>query len=247
MRNDHPKDTGGWILSILFHSTLIASLVLMGQKATQTQVVLSLGGGGGGGGPVSIDLLGSLPDLPEPRVPRQIRKYEEEPQPVPPTPEDLPEPFPEKKVSKPDIRPTVAPNLRPSKEKPGEGLSGETPLHFGLGKGSGSGFGEGSGPGTGDTNFPYPSWLQIAKARIQGNWRPLIPPVGETKTYIARVFFRIDRGGRLLEFNIVESSGSPVYDQSIERAIRLASPFPQLPYAYPADTLAFDLTFRYTP
>lgn len=244
----------GWIGSLLIHTAFLLTLMFAGRWSMESSTVLSLGGGGGGG-PIEVELVGSLgnPSQPEPdeeiRAPREIRKFKPPEPAVPPEPDALPEPEPPetKRKTKQDERPVVAPNVR-KKAKNGETPSEQT-LRFGFGSGSGSGYGPGSGPGSGGgtETFPYQSWVQIVKTRIQANWRPLIAPVGERRTYQARVFFRLDRQGNLLEFKVIQSSGEPLFDQSIERAIRLAAPYPPLPYQYRGQTLAFDLTFRYTP
>ena len=244
-------DRRGWIGSFLLHLSMIITLTVVGRWNGGPDEVMLMGGGGGG--PIQVELLGRLPGNKAPsskeiRAPREIRKYEPQVVKPPPEPDALPEPEPpaKKKKRRIDNRPVRAPNVR---KRSRSNSPEENTVRMGFGGGEGSGIGSGTGPGygSGRVAFPYPSWIQIVKTRIQANWRPLIAPVGEPRTYQARVFFRIDRNGNLLEFKILRSSGESLFDQSIERAIRLAAPFPPLPYQYRGRTLAFDLTFRYTP
>ena len=250
----------GWMGSLVVHVAIALVLFLVRGAFSSSSMIVMGFPGGGTGGPMRIDLVspeeagGVLP--PEPAVPRSIRKYTPEPEPLPPEPEDLPEPEPR---TKPDDRPKVAPNVRAKKRvqppaptpSPVRSTDVHAPVRFGLsggrGGGQGSGIGTGIGPGTGQGAFPYQDYLLAVRTRIQTFWRPLIAPRGPAQTYVARVFFTIDRSGRLVTLRITRSSGEPLYDMSIERAIRLAAPFPPLPAGYSGRTLSFDIEFRYQP
>jgi len=242
------------------HVTLALVLFLVQGAFSSSSMVVMGFPGGGTGGPMRIDLVSpeeaGMAPPPEPAVPRSIRKYTVEPEPPPPEPEDLPEPEPRKP---PDDRPKVAPNVRAKKRvaspvpapSTARATVAQTPVRLGLsggrGGGQGSGIGTGIGPGTEQGAFPYRDYLLAVRTRIQTFWRPLIVPRGPIQMYIARVFFTLDRSGRLITLRITRSSGEPLYDMSIERAIRLAAPFPPLPAGYPGRTLSFDIEFRYRP
>lgn len=243
----------GWFFSVLLHAAVLAAFARWGGPAFLPGTVARLGGGGGS---IRVDLLESVgpPSASPPVVPRSIRKYEETPPAPPPRPDDLPE-LPEKSPARkpPSERPTTAPNIRarktdspvpsaaPSSTSPGS--AGGTAVTMGIGSGSGPGGEE----GLSGIVFPYQDYVQAVKWRIRTNWRPLIPPGGEPALYEARVFFTLNRAGQVIEFKILESSGNPQYDMSIERAVRLAAPFPALPPAYAGETLSFDIVFRYKP
>ncbi len=243
----------GWVVSVLLHVSVLMAFARWGGPALAPGTVARLGGGGAS---IRVDLLESVgpPGSPPPVVPRTIRKYEETPPAPPPRPDDMPE-LPEKTSARkpPPERPTVAPNVRARKtdrpvappvpaptaaERPGG-----TAVQMGIGSGTGSGGEE----GLSGIVFPYQDYVQAVKWRIRTNWRPLIPPRGEAAVYQARVFFTLNRAGQVIEFKVLESSGDPQYDMSIERAVRLAAPFPALPPAYAGETLSFDIVFRYKP
>jgi len=243
----------GWVVSVLLHVSVLMAFARWGGPAFSPETVARLGGGGA---PIRVDLLESVgpPASPPPAVPREIRKYEETPPAPPPRPDDMPE-LPEKPSARkpPPERPTVAPNIRARKtdQPPPPAVSTAAP----TGSPGGSAVQMGIGPGTGPDGegglsglvFPYQDYIQAVKWRIRTNWRPLIPPRGESTLYQARVFFTLNRAGQLIEFKVLESSGDPQYDMSIERAVRLAAPFPALPPAYAGETLSFDIVFRYKP
>ncbi|MCS7312794.1 MAG: TonB C-terminal domain-containing protein [Acidobacteria bacterium] len=239
----------GWVVSVLLHLSVLMAFARWGRPAFSPGTVARLGGGGAS---IRVDLLESVgpPASPPPVVPRAIRKYEEPPPAPPPRPDDMPEP-PEKPSAQrsPSERPTVAPNIRaPRTAQPvAPPVPGPTTPGTAVQMGIGSGAGTGGDEGLSGIVFPYQDYIQALKWRIRTNWRPLVPPRGESTLYQARVFFTLNRAGQVIEFKILESSGDPQYDMSIERAVRLAAPFPALPPAYAGETLSFDIVFRYKP
>ncbi len=250
----------GWLFSVILHIFLFLLFSLI-QTGSYSEDLITQLGGGGGSGTVFVQLVGGNQKggpKGEPEVPREIRKFEEPISLPPPQPEDLPEPEPPPKriqKKKKDSRPVVAPNKRRSRKKPrknnGQGDSNETTISMGIGGGKGggvgTGIGSGYGPGIGMSEFPYPSWIQAVRTKITANWKPMIAPVGPSQEFEAVVFCRISRKGILIEVKMVRSSGNALYDQSIVRALKLSDPFPPLPYQYQKPTVAFKLTFRYTP
>ena len=74
-------------------------------------------------------------------------------------------------------------------------------------------------------DFKFPPYLAIIRVKIGRNWNP--PP--GAKGIRAKVQFTILRSGRVVEPDIVESSGNFYFDQAALRAIQSSSPFPQLP------------------
>lgn len=85
---------------------------------------------------------------------------------------------------------------------------------------------------------PYMRELQ---RKIKMNWEP--PKGNESKKVIAQ--FRIDRDGRLLSANILQSSGLSSNDEAAIKAINLSAPFKTLPAEYKASFVDIQFTFDY--
>jgi TonB family protein len=60
----------------------------------------------------------------------------------------------------------------------------------------------------------------------------------------ATVFFRVARDGRVEQLHLVQASGNPLFDASLIRAIKRASPLPVLPTDYPGEMLEVEMRFR---
>jgi colicin import membrane protein len=71
----------------------------------------------------------------------------------------------------------------------------------------------------------YGYYLAIIRERVGSNWQ--WPSSG--RKYKAVVYFRILDDGRVEGLRIEKSSGDPLYDQSVLRAVMLSAPFPPLP------------------
>lgn len=78
-------------------------------------------------------------------------------------------------------------------------------------------------------------WRSIAAARPNGIHIP----------GTARIAFRLDANGRLLDLSLAQSSGSALLDRLALRTVRTASPFPPPPAGLGPDQLAFVIAFRF--
>ena len=82
------------------------------------------------------------------------------------------------------------------------------------------------------------------RASIISAWSlPMMRNTAEALQAVALV--TIDREGRVLRYQLIESSGSQPFDASLERAVWTASPLPHLPETFPEETREFKL--RFTP
>lgn len=88
-----------------------------------------------------------------------------------------------------------------------------------------------------DINFkPYMKELQ---RRIKSNWEP--PQIYGNHNVV--VIFKIDKSGRLLNWEIKKTSGYPAVDKAAIVAIQLSAPFRPLPNEYEEDSVEIEFTF----
>ena len=94
-------------------------------------------------------------------------------------------------------------------------------------------------------------WIAVWKAAI-------VTKLDEKKQYpeaaranrehgVARVFFAIDREGRLLESRIVESSGSASLDAAALDTLKRVEPFPPPPDSLKGKRIDLTIPFRFSP
>jgi protein TonB len=112
-------------------------------------------------------------------------------------------------------------------------------------RGMGFGLSTGGGPGSGSrldvADFCCPDYVVLMVERIRGNWDQRVETSG-----VAIVYFVIDRDGRLTNYQVERSSGSPILDNNALRAIARTRQLPPLPAAFPNPNLPVHLTFEYT-
>jgi periplasmic protein TonB len=89
-------------------------------------------------------------------------------------------------------------------------------------------------------------WKQISTQLIN---EKRFPPAAKGQTGDARVRFTVDRKGRLLSYELVQSTGSPMLDAEAIAMVRRAAPFPPPPQQQGHERLTFILpiAFRQTP
>jgi protein TonB len=111
-------------------------------------------------------------------------------------------------------------------------------------RGQGFGLSTGGGPGSGSTldvaDFCCPEYVATMVERIRSVW---VWRQGETG--VAVVKFMIQRDGRLTNYEVVKSSGSPVLDLAALRAVAQTRQLPPLPAQFPNPTLGVSLYFEY--
>jgi TonB family protein len=89
--------------------------------------------------------------------------------------------------------------------------------------------------------FEYAYYIIAIREKIAASWE--VPEAMDG--LVARVRFRIERNGKVVEAEILETSGNPIFDNSALRALLKASPLPPLPAKYPQDWLGVRLQFVY--
>lgn len=121
-----------------------------------------------------------------------------------------------------------------------------------AGPAAGAGPSQGSGtfaePGVGTAgvtgleggDFPYNVYIDRMTTRIGEQWaRPRVE-----SELITRVYFIIERDGRIRDARIEQASGNGSFDRAALRAVIQASPLPPLPGQYSGRYLGVHLTFH---
>ena len=188
---------------------------------------------------VPPQILGAQEQPPPPPPPKKVEPPPPEPPPPAPPPAPVPEDVPvivEKKKKVEKEPPTPPP---PRKAPPPPRI--EPPP-----KRVGSPFGNPLGAttnqatvGVEDPNFTYGYYLDRVVAAISANW--VRPPIGNLE---ARLHFRIQRDGTIIELRLVESSTSSTFDEAAIRAVSASSPLPPLPKGYTRDDLGINLIVK---
>ncbi len=165
----------------------------------------------------------------------------EPPPPEPPPPEPEPEPIPEDVPVIVEKKKKVEKKRPPAKKKPAPPKVVEPPP-----KRIGSPFGNPLGASTNqatlgveDPNFTYGYYLDRVVAVINSNW--VRPPMGNLE---ARLHFRIQRDGTIVDLRIVTPSTSDQFDDAAIRAVNTSSPLPPLPKGYAQDDLGINLIVK---
>lgn len=83
---------------------------------------------------------------------------------------------------------------------------------------------------------------QLEKKIIK-QWTPPVYP--EKRSALIR--FELARKGELINMEILQTSGVPAIDESIQHALLKAAPFKPFPKALDMDLAAFEFTFDYEP
>jgi colicin import membrane protein len=72
-------------------------------------------------------------------------------------------------------------------------------------------------------------WMRRAKVHVTRAW--VLAPGFRTQPLSTEIRVRLNAGGQVLGTRVVRRSGNPWFDESVERAIKKASPLPPPPEA----------------
>jgi TonB family protein len=87
------------------------------------------------------------------------------------------------------------------------------------------------------------AYQERLRAKIIETW--ILPLSAEqTRDLQATAQFQVTRNGQVVQLELVKPSGNTLFDASLLRAIRRASPLPALPDDYPLDVLEVEMRFR---
>jgi TonB family protein len=107
-----------------------------------------------------------------------------------------------------------------------------------MGTGGLAGSGEGSG---GIVDPLMQKYYMDVKEKIQEAWRK---PASAKKGMETLLNIKIRRDGMLVDITVDQASGNRAYDESIQRAIRAAEPFPRIPTSIREDVVEVPLRFH---
>lgn len=83
-------------------------------------------------------------------------------------------------------------------------------------------------------------YVETVKSRIRNAWTPSGRAMAAKNP--ARYELRIEADGRISRIGMAQSSGNRDFDQSVERALKKASPFPPLPSVFEGQAATLDLS-----
>lgn len=221
---------------------ILVSAYWPGDRAAKTNVIeVSLGGSLGarttGVAPISsrrVDEAVPPPPRPETVKPSAPPKADTMPTPTQAVTPKVPEKVPEKAAT-----PTPAPPRPPATGQ--QVQAGTAAVETGA-TGISGGLTQAGGGGTGgvvDLNTFDPVWTQQMRDAITKVWENLQPETGWSE-----VLFIVARDGRVIDNNVVASSGSFMLNQAARRAVGMAL-LPPLPRDYKDSTLRVRLRFNY--
>jgi TonB family protein len=179
----------------------------------------------------------SAPPKPEPpvKIPERAAK---KPEPKKPEPKKTP---PKETVKKPDPKPeTPRPDPGPQPAPAAESAAAATASAPPAGTTAGTAGSQGAtgtrpgGAGGTDTGAADDQtfYFGLLNRKIRGAWKkPIFPPNHPAgRTLEARVRLTLTSSGRVIEMDLVASSGYDALDRSALRAVQDAQPFPPFPY-----------------
>jgi len=175
-----------------------------------------------------------------------------EPKQTPPAPEPPKEEPKKEELAQPVEKPKPKPQPKPAETKPQE-----TVPRADIAKGDSSAADAGESAGESTTGaaadgisfdggaFPYDAFVARMRHKIAAAWQ--VPAGSQTIERQAVVYFRVHRDGDITHVSVEQPSGVFLFDQSCQRAVIEAAPFPPLPRGYADDYLGVHFTFKFTP
>ena len=97
-----------------------------------------------------------------------------------------------------------------------------------------------------DGDFRWTYWLLAVRAAVDRNWGGSPGVITGGKPIHCTVYFQVDRGGRIKDVRLTESSGVPFFDQKAVRAVTVSDPLLRLPDDYRNDWVGVHFGFEYT-
>ncbi len=235
-------------ISILVHAAAVAILIVApgGSRVQPAKpAVMTISLGGGVPGPANGGLTNISGRAIQTPTTEMLKRPDQQAAPAAKTPEmTIPQP-----AAKPIVKPATPVKEGPDNArgrtptKGAETAAGSAVAETGV-RGQGFGLSTGGGAGSGSrldvADFCCPDYVLLMVERIRANWRSQVDATGETMVY-----FVIQRDGRITNIATERSSGYGVLDNNATRAVALTRQLPELPSAFPSQTLPVHLNFQY--
>ncbi|HXV14439.1 MAG TPA: TonB family protein [Candidatus Krumholzibacteria bacterium] len=94
-------------------------------------------------------------------------------------------------------------------------------------------------------DFPYDAFIARMRHKIAAAWQ--VPAGSEGIERFAVVYFRVHRDGNITHVSVERGSGVFLFDQSCQRAVIQAAPFPPLPREYADEYVGVHFSFKFVP
>lgn len=94
-------------------------------------------------------------------------------------------------------------------------------------------------------DFPYDAFIARMRNKIAAAWQ--VPAGSEGVERFAVIYFRVHRDGNITHVSVEQASGVFLFDQSCQRAVIQAAPFPPLPRDYDNEYVGVHFSFKYVP
>ena len=182
---------------------------------------------------VRVDLVAAAPATAKPAPAQPAAK------PKPPKPKKTVLPAQPRKAPKPKPKPVAKPKPAPKPEPAAEpqadydDVMAQLRKQAGEVKGPAVVAGAGSGLLSAGRGIPVSpevmAWMRRAKVHVTRAW--VLAPGFRTQSLTTEIRVRLNAGGQVLGTRVVRRSGNPWFDESVERAIKKASPLPPPPEA----------------
>lgn len=177
---------------------------------------------------------------PSPKTPAPTAPKPEAPKPVPkeePKEDDLTVPADKPKPKPADKDSNSVPRAQLTKNADSTAAAGDT---------SGAATGAASGGISFDGgDFPYNAFIARMRQKIAAAWR--VPAGSEGVERFAVIYFRVHRDGNITHVSVEQGAGVFLFDQSCQRAVIEAAPFPPLPRDYDDEYVGVHFSFKFVP
>ncbi len=94
-------------------------------------------------------------------------------------------------------------------------------------------------------DFPYDAFIARMRQKIAAAWQ--VPAGIEGIERLTVVYFRVHHDGNITHVAVEKSSGVFLFDQSCQRAVIQAAPFPPLPREYDDEYVGVHFSFKFVP
>lgn len=94
-------------------------------------------------------------------------------------------------------------------------------------------------------DFPYDAFIARMRQKIAAAWQ--VPAGFEGVERMTMVYFRVHRDGNITHVAVEKTSGVFLFDQSCQRAVLQAAPFPPLPREYVNEYVGVHFSFKFVP